>query len=195
MVTAGSWLWRATETGPGPSVTVATRVEANLLARCCCARTPWTARSGSSVLRLVGLEDHGIVVGRRVDGGDLARAEGGVERRAHDVHGHAEAAPARRGRSSRRELARAQRQVARHVGEARRLLHALDQPLRVVVELGLVDAGQRVLVERRAAAAADAQVLQRHREGANAGDAGQVAAQAVLHVADAWPCPGARGAP
>ena len=83
-----------------------------------------------------------------------------------------------------RELPRAERQVARHVGEARGRLDALDQALRVVVELGLVDAGQRVLVERRAAAAADAQVLQRHREGADAGDAGEAAPQPVLHIAD-----------
>ena len=66
-------------------------------------------------------------------------------------------------------------------------LHALDQTLRVVVELGLAHAGQRVLIERGAAAAADAQVLQRHGERADAGNARQVAAQAVLHVADGAP--------
>ena len=32
MVTAGSWLWRATETGPGTSVTGRDRIEADLLA-------------------------------------------------------------------------------------------------------------------------------------------------------------------
>src|SRR6185437_15581244 len=70
------------------------------------------------------------------------------------------------------------------IGEHRRLLHPLYEPLRVLVQLLLVDARQRVLIERRAAAAADAQVLERHRKRADAGNIRQRAPQPPLYVAD-----------
>src|SRR5262249_7021755 len=142
--------------------------------------------AGVERARLVGLHDHRIVVGWGVDGGDLARAEGGIERRAEGVHGYAVARQLI-AIDVDRKLAGAEGQVAGNVGKPWRLLDAVDQPLRIVVELVLIDAGQRVLIERGAAAAADAQVLQRYRERADAGDPGQATAQAILHVADAAP--------
>src|SRR5262245_61509555 len=97
-------------------------------------------------------------MGWGVDGGKPANPERRIEGRAHHVHAEPEATQLV-AIDVEGQLTRAKRQIAGDIGEARRLLDAIDETLRVVVELALVDARQRVLVERRAASAADAQIL------------------------------------
>ena len=139
--------------------------------RRCRARRAATASSGSLWYSRHRLQDHAVLVGLRVDGRDLALAEGVVERVVDGLQRHAEPAG---------ELAvdvdlQPQALVLRLGGDVahdRRGLQPLRQPLRPQRRPPSASgAGQRVLVLRAADAGRDLDVLHRLEVHDHAGDA------------------------
>ncbi len=126
------------------------------------------------------LHHHVILVELREDGGDLALAEGIVER-VVDV-GHGDAQP-RSGVAVNDQLGSEALvlQVAGDVGKRGLLAQSVDHLARVGSELGLVGIFERVLELRAAHAVFHGQVLQRLQEELDAFDGGELALQTADH--------------
>ena len=124
-------------------------------------------RRGIGLEVLPHLHHHVVLVELRKDGGDLALAEGVVERVVHVGHGDAQP---RRGVAIDHQL-RAQPlvlQVAGHVGHHAFLAQLGHHPARVRGQLGLVGIFERVLELGPADAVFHRQILQRLQKELNA---------------------------
>ena len=148
-------------------------------------------RAGVALVLRHGLQHDAVLVGLRVDGRDLALAEGVVERIVDRLHGDAE--PARRLAVDVDERAQAAflglvDDLAQHRGGAQ-LLRELGRPGRDIVR---VAADQRVLVLRAAGARADLDILHRLEIQRDAGDRRDAGLQALDDLGDGGPARVAR---
>ena len=136
---------------------------------------------GRPVGLVVELHHHRKAVAGAVDGRHLPAAESRVQRRAKLRRRDAERAGLVLVDDQRR-LRRVDLQVAVDVGEQRIAAHRVGHLLRPFVELRPVEALHHELVLGLAGAAADPQVLHRHRDRPDAGDVRRVAAQVRQHL-------------
>ena len=137
---------------------------------------------GSDLEVPLGLDDHLIIVRRRVDGRDLARAEGVVERVADLIGRHAENARAIAVDLD-GALRVAQLQVDVHVAQDRDLAQLLEERRREPEKLVQVGARHDILIERlRRAPAGEVEILHRLGDEGHAGHRSARLAQARHHL-------------
>ena len=129
----------------------------------------------------VELDDDGIAVAGGVDGRGLPAAEAGVEGRAELLGGDPERAclvPV----DHDPRLQGGVLEVTGDVGEGLVAAHPVGEPRRPIVKLVAVDPLDHELVLALARPAAEAEILDRDDEAADAGDAAEVAAQVGHHL-------------
>ena len=176
----GNWPWWPMDSCARRLLPVGQHAERNLRA---VARfdVEIVQRRGIGLEVLPHLHHHVVLVELGEDGGDLALAEGVVERVVHVGHGDAQP---RRGVAVDHQL-RAQAlvlQVAGHVGDHGFLAQLVDHQPRVFGQLDLIGIFQRVLKLGPADAVFHRQVLQRLQEELNAFNACELGLQAANHL-------------
>ena len=154
---------------------------------CTCLDVDVVERVGTQLVLRIDLHDHEVLVEAGIHGGDLALTEGIVEDLIDGGGGDAEArcgvAIDDEGFGQSLILL-----IGGDVAQFRHGAHRAIEPRRPGVQLAEIFVGQRVLILRSAAAAADLNVLLRLEEKRGAGNAGEFSAQPfTTSSAETWP--------